>query len=84
MDLERSAKSTLSRPTTFGGKDLMRWITEQDHLQSTSIIAISGAQAFKTVQEAEDWGAFTFLLKPRDYNGWIDLVYQLEDFLQTI
>ena len=66
----------------LGGKELIRWIREQEAMRTVPIIALSGSQrAFKTIDEAEEIGANLFILKPPNYNGWIDLLYQIEDFL---
>jgi CheY-like chemotaxis protein len=66
----------------LGGKELIRWIREQETMRTVPVIALSGSQqAFKTIDEAEEIGANVFILKPPDYNGWIDLLYQIEDFL---
>ena len=65
----------------MSGKDLILWSREQTGLNDIPIIAVSGCQPFRTVLEAEELGATLFIIKPPDYNGWIDLVYRIEDFL---
>ena len=68
----------------IGGKDLIQWIRQQEALRSVPIFALSGTQAFKTPQEAEEIGANLFFLKPDNYGGWIDLVYQIDDQLPAM
>jgi two-component system, chemotaxis family, response regulator Rcp1 len=69
----------------LSGKELIRWIRQQEATRTVPIIALSGSQlAFKTVQEAEESGANIFRLKPPDYNGWIDLLYEIDDYLAAI
>ena len=65
----------------IGGKDLIRWIREQEWLRSMPVFALSGTQAFKHPGEIDQIGATLFFLKPPNYGGWIDLVYQIDDFL---
>ena len=65
----------------IAGKDLIRWIRLQDGMQSVPVFALSGTQAFNSPAEMDEIGATLFFLKPQNYGGWIDLVYQIDDFL---
>ena len=63
----------------LNGKDLIRWTRQQPGLERLPVIALSGEKA--TEDELAAVGADLFIPKPPDYDGWIDLVYRIEDFL---
>ena len=63
----------------MNGKELILWIREQPQLAKLPVIALSGQKV--TEEELTAVGADLFIPKPPDYDGWIDLVYRIEDFL---
>jgi CheY-like chemotaxis protein len=62
------------------GRELIRWIRSQPNTAKIPVIALSGQPVFKTVEESQELGATSFLLKPADYDGWVDLAYHLQDY----
>ena len=64
------------------GKTFISWA--RSYLPNVSVLALCGRNVFKTVQEAQDSGVALLLLKPSSPTQWVDLAYQIQDFLRDM
>ena len=61
------------------GMDLIHWIHGQEHFKAVPLVVVSGELKPEDSKQAKEMGVNLCLNKPRDYEGWIDLVYQVHD-----
>jgi CheY-like chemotaxis protein len=64
----------------MSGTELLRWIRSQNGTTGQlHIVVVSGTSIRE--EDVESLGLSLILEKPQSYDGWIDLVYQLQDYL---
>jgi CheY-like chemotaxis protein len=56
------------------GFDVLRWISTQPNLKSLRVVVLTSSEAIRDVELAYKVGASSFLVKPMDFSGTVDVV----------
>ncbi len=69
----------LKMPAT-DGFDVLRWISTQPDLKSLRVIVLTSSESIRDVDMAYKLGASSFLVKPMDFCGTIDVVKNMAHY----
>jgi len=62
------------------GFEVLRWIREQPGLSALRILVLTSSEHMRDVNQAYRLGANSFLVKPHDFNDFIELSKTIQDF----
>jgi len=63
------------------GFDVLEWKKEQPELKSLRVVMWSSSELPEDIQKAYDLGAVSYLVKPIDQDGLVEIAKGLEQFL---
>jgi CheY-like chemotaxis protein len=62
------------------GFDVLRWIRQNPDLKALRVIVLTSSSAMRDVNEAYESGANSFLVKPMDFENFVEIGRFLKDY----